>query len=192
MIIAFCAEKRSGKDYFCQDLVEKYGATRLSFSDEVRRLAHKVFPWFPEVIPDEMKDKPFIHPNNPNGLTPRDIWLLVGKVRDVEPDYFINSFARNNLSEIHEGLNVDSKLYIITDLRTPQEWGWLKDNDIPVIKIVRQNRDGLIPDPFEEFVRNFEEYTEKFEHNMDGVRGFEIFFDRFLNKQFTNNAYYSK
>ena len=38
-IVAFCGERKSGKDFFCEHLerVEE-GVQRLSFSDEVRRL----------------------------------------------------------------------------------------------------------------------------------------------------------
>lgn len=177
MIISFMGEYRSGKDYLCDFLVKNYGAHRLSFSDEVRRLAVKIFPWLPFDFDPSVKDLPFDHPQNPNGLTPRDIWLLVGKVRDVTPNYFVDSFVYNQLTRVDE-----NKLNIITDFRTPQEWEFLKKYSIPVIKIQREDRSGIGPNAFEEFVRQFREYDALFINRMDGTESFEKFFKDFLEK----------
>ena len=176
MIIAFMGEYASGKDYLCNHLVENHGAVRLSFSDEVRRLAVQIFPWLPFDFDPAVKDKPYLHPKNPMGLTPRDIWLLVGKVREVTPTYFVDAFYR------HQYYDIDTdKLHIITDFRTADEWDFLQRSGIPVIKIERESREGLIPNAFEEFVRRFKEYDELFVNKMNGTADFDKFFKEFLN-----------
>lgn len=180
MIIAFMGERKSGKDYFCEHLVQNWGATRLSFSDEVRTLSNKAFRWLPTVISAEVKDEPFIHPNNTFNLTPRQIWLLVARVRDVDPNYFVDSFVKNNAEDICEGL-MTPKLYIITDFRTPEEWEFLKRNNIPVVKITRQNRDGIEPDDFEQYVRDFKQHNFEFINLLDGTSRFEYEFKGFIN-----------
>lgn len=173
MIIAFMGELASGKDYFTDHLVKNYGATRLSYSDEVRRLATTIFPWLPFFVPPEIKDIPFNHPSNPNNLTPRQIWLTVGKVRDVDPYYFVEQFVDNHDNEIFEK---DDQLYIITDFRTPQENEFQTKMRIPVIKIERENREGLPHSDFEEYVRQYKDYDALFINKMNGTEEFDEFF----------------
>lgn len=181
MIVAFMGEYKSGKDFFCEHLVKTQGAVRLSFSDEVRRLATQIFPWLPFDITPEQKDVPFDHPSNINNLTPRQIWLTVGKVRDVDPYYFVNKFDENNWEALDQCFHPD-KLYIITDFRTPQEWIFLHQTGIPVIKIELESREGLPPSDFEEYVRNFQDQTATFINRMNGVDEFDAFFKKFKEK----------
>lgn len=179
MIVAFMGEYKSGKDFFCDHLVKTQGAQRLSFSDEVRRLASQIFPWLPMDITPEQKDVPFVHPKNINNLTPRQIWLNVGKVRDVDPYYFVDQFIINNDVVLDQCFHPD-KLFIITDFRTPQENEFLKsDPRFLVLKIERENRNGLPPSDFEEYVRTFQDYHAKFINRMNGIEEFDAFFKSF-------------
>jgi hypothetical protein len=182
MIVAFMGEYKSGKDFFCDHLVATRGAVRLSFSDEVRRLASQIFPWLPMDITPEQKDLPFVHPQNPNNLTPRQIWLTVGKVRDVDPHFFVHKFEDNNWNALDECYNPD-KLFIITDFRTPQEWEFIQDVGIPVLKIERESRDGLPPSDFEQYVREFKDYDQLFINRMNGTAEFDRFFYSFIHQE---------
>jgi len=180
MIVTFMGERKSGKDYFCDFLVREYGATRLSFSDEVRQLAVKIFPWMPFDFDPAVKDLPFVHEKNPNGLTPRQIWVdVVGKVRNVVPNYFVDAFEERNTVPLQQMHRTD-RLYIITDFRTPQENDFLKKHKIPVIKIEREDRTGIAPDAFEEYVRQYTDYNTKFTNRMNGTNEFNLFFRDFL------------
>lgn len=169
-IIALCGERKSGKDFFCEHLerVEE-GVQRLSFSDEVRRLACELHPWLPFYFSPEEKDKPFLHPNNPRRLTPRDIWLNVGKVREVEPDYFVKRFKTEQYEQF------DGKMGIITDFRTPEEYAFLKEAGIPIFKIVRVNREGIEPCLFEAYIRSFDKFDDIFYNHLDGTDAFMQF-----------------
>lgn len=180
MIIAFMAEYATGKDYFCEHLLYTGRAShRLSFSDEVRQLAVTMFPWLPFFVDPKVKDKPFIHPKNPHGLTPRDIWLLAGKVRYVTPSYFVDSFVnRYDLETLHSDIN---RIYIITDFRTPDEWDLLQKYHIPVIKLELEDRGDRPPSAFEDYVRRFKDYDAKFINKLNGTDEFDVFFERFLN-----------
>lgn len=180
MIIAFMAEYATGKDYFCEHLVKNHPkvASRLSFSDEVRELSVKMFPWLPFFIDPKVKDKPFVHPKNPHGLTPRDIWLLVGKVRDVTPSYFVDAFVDHyEIANMHSS----DQIYIITDFRTPDEWDLLQKYNIPVIKLELEDRGYRPPSAFEDYVRRFKDYDAKFINKLNGTDEFDVFFERFLN-----------
>ncbi len=180
MIITFMGERKSGKDYFTEFLVREYGATRLSYSDEVRHLAVKIFPWLPFDFDPAVKDLPFIHPKNPNNLTPRQIWVnVVGKVRDVNPNYFVETFEERNAVPLQQMHRID-RLYVITDFRTPQENTFQKKHKIPVIKIEREDRTGIAPDAFEEYVRQFTDYNAVFKNRMNGTSEFNAFFRDFL------------
>lgn len=178
MIFAFMGEYKSGKDYLCDRLVQTQGAMRLSFSDEVRQLATELFPWLPFHISAEQKDVPYKHEQNPNNLTPRQIWLLCGKVRDVDPHFFVNKFIEHNDVILDRCFRSDN-LFVITDFRTPQEWDFLRASDIPVVKVEREDRTGLIPSDFEEYVRRFTDYTAKFINRMNGTDDFDKFYDYF-------------
>lgn len=181
-------EYKSGKDYFCDHLVKTQGAVRLSFSDEVRHLATQLFPWLPFDISAEQKDVPFKHKQNIHNLTPRQIWLTVGKVRDVDPFYFVDRFIERNDDILDQCFRKDN-LYIITDFRTSNEWLFLLSTRIPVIKIERENRDGLIPSDFEEYVRNFNHYSSRFVNRMNGVEEFDDYFRKLQGYYATNPRY---
>lgn len=187
-MIAFTGERGSGKDYFCELLQRECEVTRLSFSDELRILATKVFPFMELEYPPELKDKPLIHPENPNGLSPRDIWKTLDAVRQVDPAYFVHRFCEGQFHKYVKMVPKDTNLKavhpssfsIITDLRTPAEYAFLKEWDIPIIKIELEDRSGLTPDPFEEFVRQFKDYQARFVHGKQGEAGFLDFWKQFL------------
>lgn len=176
-VIALMGERKSGKDYFCEYIDKHFYGTRLSFSDEVRRLAVEVFPWLPFDVPAETKDEPFPHIYNPNGLSIRDIWKLVGKVREVDSKYFVRKFKANQF--VGKDPQLSTRLHIITDFRTADEWDFIRENKIPVIKIIRENRDGIEPDPFEEYVREFRFYDGLFKNKLNGPQEFHEFFVKF-------------
>jgi hypothetical protein len=173
-VVAFMGERKSGKDYFCEYIDKKFYGTRLSFSDELRRLTVDVFPWLPFDVPAEQKDDPFPHIYNPNNHSMRDIWKILGKVRDVDPKFFVRKFKENQYS--NRDPERSNRLHIITDFRTPDEWDFLQAAKIPVIKIVRENRDGIEPDPFEQYVRDFTEYDGIFINKLDGTSSFHDYF----------------
>lgn len=181
-VFAFAGERKSGKDYLADYLFDEYGVLRLSFSDEVRRISDFAFPWLDSFhVTPEDKDLPLQHPLNTFGLTPRQIWLLVGKLREqVEPGLFVRQFER---FQLEKAIHCPHNLFVITDFRTPQEYDFLKAHNIPVIKIVREDRTGIDPCDFEDYIRNFSDYAALFTNKMDGTAAFHTFFEEFLCQQ---------
>ena len=174
-LIALCGERRRGKDHFAKHLVDTHGGVRLSFSDEVRRLADDIFPWLDSFnIHESEKDSPIDSIFNPNKLTPRDIWKLVGKVRDVHPQFFVKRFLENQYRQVLQNPNT---LFIITDLRTPDEIEYfINVFKVPTIKIISPKADALYEhDTFETFIRDYRTDSE-FVNNMNGVSEFDAFF----------------
>lgn len=152
----FTGRKRSGKDFCLQLLAGALTAekrvARLSFSDELRRVAHFIYPWLPEEIGDTEKDLPFIHPDNPKGLTPRDVWKHLGGddgLRYVQPDLFLSYFIKHQLPQVVANPHIH---YIVTDLRTPQEYEWALSTKCPITRISKADRTGIIEDDIEAFI----------------------------------------
>lgn len=149
-LLCLCGERQRGKDFLTQHLIKTVGAKRLSFSDEVRNLAHTLHPWF-DAFDEYHKDKVYPAPENVLGLTGRDILLSAGRVRDVDPAWFVKRFVASQLPQVIANPN---RLHVITDFRTPDEYsGFLQPNGIPIMKITRDVE--IEPHPFEEWIRNF-------------------------------------
>ncbi len=186
-VIALCGRKRRGKDWYTKWLVENKGAIRLSFSDEVRRLSDQIFPWLKSFdIDDSVKDLPFRHDLNPNNLTPREIWKQVGTVRNVQPDYFVAKFVEN---QHQQALDNPDKLFIITDLRTPDEvQRYVNKYGIPTLKIISPEVDNRLDnDPFEDYIAEVYQPNDVYVNRMIGIDDFEQFFDEFMK---TNGVVY--
>ncbi len=174
-LVCLCGERRTGKDYLTNHLVNKYGAKRMAFGDEVRVLAQQLHPWFNAYMDDDQKDSAYSHPINTNGLTGREIILSVAKVREVDSKYFVRSFIKNQLQS---AIDNPTQLHVITDLRVMKDeyYDFLKPLNIPVIKIERNT--GLPVHPFEVDIRDFRgDYT--FLNYYDGVELFDASFLRF-------------
>lgn len=176
---AFCGKKRSGKDFLLEGLISEMGGERLvrrlSFSDGLRDIAHTIYPWLPARIPDDWKDVPFVHPKNPLNLTPRQIWLHLGNdtgLRYVQPDIFLDIFIRNCIPLVETYPQVD---FVISDVRTPQEYDWIKANQIKLIRISRADRKGIVEDKLEDFIDEMQP-DHDFINNFDGVEPFLNFY----------------
>ncbi|AIX13048.1 hypothetical protein HWB57_gp047 [Erwinia phage vB_EamM-Bue1] len=134
-----------------------------------------IYPWLPARIPDELKDVPFVHPKNPRGLTPREIWIHLGNengLRFVQPDIFLDLFIRNCLREIEENPQC---LYIISDVRTKPEYDWIKANQIKLTRISKANREGIVEDDVEAYVDQME-VDHEFINPFNGKNAFIEFY----------------
>lgn len=155
-IIAFTGRKRSGKDFYCKILTELYGATRMSFSDELKRLARVIYPWIPFSIDDDKKEEKIESEFNIYGFTPREIWLELGGaegLRYIDPSVFVNHFIANQYDTAVEH---PDKLHVITDLRTKQEYDFIKKLGIPIVRITLDPKKRceliLVEDAVEDFI----------------------------------------
>ncbi len=163
-VLVHTGRKGCGKDYLVQKLIEN-GAEhlgfkrviRVSFSDELRELAHELFPWCPLNPSPEEKELVIEHPANALGLSPRGVWKRLAddndpSLRKVDPEILVNRFKKRWDHIFQE--NPDT-LYAITDWRTPQEEAYIIPNGWPRIRII----DGTDKATNDEF----EAHTDKFE-----------------------------
>lgn len=165
MKIAFIGQSGVGKDYIVDILKKEYGYCRISFSDQLKKLAVKIYPWMERDYPAEVKEKPLNITVNGEliTMTPREIWLHLNNLRKVEDGLFVRMLQEElNLMNITD--------IVISDIRTMNEYEWCKKNDFTIVAVTADT--PAHPDnSFDDFVREvikdggFDYY---FENEFDG------------------------
>lgn len=145
MNIALTGKFRAGKDAVAKYLVEKYGYTRFAFGDELKRLAHEIYPW----VPREPK--------------PRKLYQFMNKMREFDRDVWVkhcfNRIERINCSSI-----------VITDVRQQNELDRCRAEGFIIIRVsapdhIRIERARVAGDSFDEATLN-----HKTEHYVDSLQ----------------------
>lgn len=140
-IFAITGHKQVGKDTLIDRLVQEMSfegveVHRLSFSDELRTIAHQVFPWLPLDPSPEVKDSPFNHPKNKGNMSPRDIWKRVADdetgICSIQEDVLVDKFLEN---QILSGQLNQTDIYVIKDVRKQCEYNLVRECNIPIIRI---------------------------------------------------------
>lgn len=165
MKLAFMGQSGVGKDYIVDILVNKYPYTRVSFSDQLKKLTVKIYPWMEQDYSPEEKELPINKEVNGKLITktPREIWLKLNVLRDIEDDIFIRM-----LEEEIQILSNDK--IVISDIRTKRELEWCRQNGFTIIAV--KSIKPVHPDnKFDDFVRDKIEnldYDKVFINNMNG------------------------
>lgn len=165
-LIAFTGRKTVGKDYLAEWLIAEYGAVRVSFSDNLKIIANKVFPWCEVYYPPELKEVPIYHPNNVYGKSPRDIWKHMDSLREIDPSVFVHQTRE----DITENLYTTASAIIVTDIRKQVEFDMVREMGGIIIRITG---DAFIdPDEWEidTFFPNYD-----FHHDKSGTEKFKQF-----------------
>ena len=92
MKIAFMGISGSGKDYLAQHLIDNFNFTRFSFSDQLKKLAHTIYPWLQIDYPPIEKEEALNITVSTGELilsSPREVWLQLNNLRKVENLIFI-------------------------------------------------------------------------------------------------------
>jgi hypothetical protein len=174
-IIVFTGRKFSGKDYLAENTLMKDGYQRISFSDELKHIAHFIYPWLPVDIPSEQKEVPYPAKENINNMTPREIWMSLDKLREVDPKVFIYGVLKK-LTE-HDKI-------IVTDLRKKPEYNMLKlfaeqyECRMVFIRLASQ-MSVLNADHSEDEIDDFE-VDYDFWHTMEGPEDFKEFLKKIV------------
>ncbi|EEJ1386094.1 AAA family ATPase, partial [Salmonella enterica subsp. arizonae] len=96
MKIAFMGVSGSGKDFLANYLISDHGFIRLSFSDQLKKLANYIYPWMKKDYAPEEKMLP-LNVSLPTGElichSPRDIWLSLNSLRGIEEKIFIRMLS---------------------------------------------------------------------------------------------------
>ena len=185
MKLAFMGISGAGKDYYVTHLVKTYSYTRLSFSDQLKRITKNIFPWIEQDYPPELKEKP-LNIETSFGeeitLSPREIWLKMNFLREIEDGIFVRmmkdevinlSRKFNKLIELGEIPDFNPDKIVISDIRTPPEYKMCKENGF---KIIRIDAEKTIHNKhnFDEQIFQFEpDYI--FKNDFDGVEKFDKF-----------------
>lgn len=131
MIIGISGKRGVGKTVAAKYLVKHHGFIRLSFADELRRLARVLLPFTEADFTDiRKKESPFLDYD----WTPREFMIQFGEfMRYYDQDYW----ARSVLDRLDL-----KKDYVIDDLRFPNEYDLLKEKEAVIIRINRFEKDN--------------------------------------------------
>lgn len=193
MKIALMGISGAGKDYFVSHLVKEQNYIRLSFSDQLKKIASQIFDWFEKDYPPELKEKPLnieTELGEKITLSPREIWLKMNFLRDIENDLFVrklleemNSLKRKYEKTIEFGEIPDfnPENIVISDIRTLPEYKMCKERGF---KIIRIDAEKTIHNKhkFDEQIFDFEpDYV--FKNEFDGIEKFDKFIKNILEKE---------
>jgi dephospho-CoA kinase len=157
MKIAVCGGIRSGKDTFAAYFTDRLGFYKFAFADGIHEVINRYFP--------ESYD---------NGK-PREHLQVIGQTfRQFNPDIWVE-FLDNELKDHYSYfLKEEQTGVVITDLRQPNEYKYLRENGFTIVRIVadlhtRVDRAIDQGDLFQE--ANFHHDTETY------FQGFEVDFE---------------
>ncbi|WP_145509127.1 AAA family ATPase [Yersinia alsatica] len=175
MKIAFMGVSGSGKDFLANYLISNHGFIRLSFSDQLKKLANHIYPWMEKDYAPEEKTLPLNITLPTNELichSPREIWLSLDKLRDIEEKIFIRMLSEElNHLETERNKNI-----IITDIRSDEEFTWCKNNQFTIIHIERKNNSYEKYDIDKHVIENKTKSNYQFNNDKNGIDSFKIFF----------------
>ncbi|WP_100774712.1 adenylate kinase [Klebsiella pneumoniae] len=181
MKIAFMGISGSGKDFLANYLISNYEFVRLSFSDQLKKLANHIYPWMEKDYSPEKKTLS-LNIALPTGdfinHSPRDIWLSLDKLREIEEKIFIRMLSEElKVLEENEGTN---KNIIITDIRSNEEFAWCKNNQFTIVHIERENNNYKRYEIDKYVNENKTKSDYHFNNSVNGIDSFKNFFERVL------------
>ncbi|PCE68815.1 adenylate kinase [Salinivibrio sp. YCSC6] len=181
MKIAFMGVSGSGKDFLARYLIDEHDFIRLSFSDQLKELANHIYPWMEKDYFPEEKTLPInitLSTGESIKHTPRDIWLHLNKLREIEDRIFIRMLSEEliNLEERYK----ENQNIIITDIRSNDEFIWCKNNGFIVIYIERSNNNYEKYDIDKYINLNKTKADYQFINNEYGMGDFKTFIEEVL------------
>ena len=179
MKLAFTGKSGSGKDYLATHLIENYNFSRFSFSDQLKKLAHSIYPWLElDYPPIEKEEKLNIRISTGEVIShsPRDIWLKLNDLRKIENLIFIRMLD-DEITQQQKNNNI-----IITDIRSNEEFKWCKENSFKILYIHPSKKiyDEYDIDKHIDKNRDYADFIFKNEFN--GIDDFDIFYNENIKK----------
>lgn len=165
--VAIMGVSGSGKDYVVDVMKNEFDFTRFSFSDQLKRLGSMIYPWLEQDYPADQKEKPLNLTIPETGEvitdTPRQIWLKLNKMREVENELFVRMLAKTIA-----GCNVDN--YVISDVRTQNEYDWCQANGY-IFVMIKAEEPKHPENSFDDWVRDIDDkglYDYEFWNDFSG------------------------
>ncbi|MCL6381559.1 adenylate kinase [Pectobacterium parmentieri] len=181
MKIAFMGISGSGKDFLANYLISNKNFIRLSFSDQLKKLASYIYPWMKEDYKPEEKMLP-LNINLPTGdlisHSPRDIWLSLDKLRVIEEKIFIRMLSEE--LKLLEEDKESNKNIIITDIRSNEELAWCKNNQFTIVHIERKDNNYEKYEIDKYVTENKSKSDYHFDNSTNGIDSFKKFFEKVL------------
>lgn len=182
MKLAFTGIAGCGKDYLVSHLVKQHNYTRVSFSDQLKKLAKLIYPWMKLDYEPFEKEQPLnitLRSGEKIRKTPREIWLHLNKLRDIEDGIFLRM-----LEEQLSLLNVPN--LVISDIRPEIEWDWCKRNGFNTVYI-EPLKEIYKPNDFDKQVLKYKEQADfVFENDFRGISKFKQFISDILKEENEN------
>lgn len=164
MKIALSGIAGSGKDYLANHLVKESSFKRFAFGDELKKLTKMIYPYLQEDYEPFEKETPL---NIDTGFevitkTPREIWLTVNKLREVENLMFIRMTHYNIQDYLnYKKTNNRTPRVIITDVRTLEEFDYCQEQGFDVIHI-EPSKKIYEPNEFDKQILQFKDECHQF------------------------------
>ena len=168
--LAFTGITGAGKDFLVQHLVQNYGFKRYSFSDQLKKLQNMTFPWLELDYQPIIKEQPLNIQLKYEKIesSPRDVWLFMNKLRDIENYIFIRMLEDEINSKNEQNI-------VISDIRPEIEYNWCKENGYKIIFI--EPKEFIYGN--DEFGPEVQKHRENadyiFTNNFNGIDEFDIF-----------------
>ena len=177
MKLAMTGISGSGKDYLVDILVKEYSYTRVSFSDQLKKLAVKIYPWVEEDYPAWDKEEPLnltLSSGEYISKSPREIWLHLNSLREIEDGLFVR-MLEEEVSKIKGNI-------VISDIRTENEWNWVNTNGYMSVYVNPMEK-LYNPNKFDDFSRSLEgKTTFHFDNYFDGKDKFRKLLGEIIEK----------
>lgn len=114
--IALTGKMRTGKDTVAEIIVNNHSSDGAvyAFGDELKQLAHEIFPYVPRVP------------------KPRDLYQFMNVMRNYDEDVWVNHMDRRINSDMRAFL-LDT--IVITDVRQQNEYEWCRKNGFTIVRV---------------------------------------------------------
>ncbi|MEI8704709.1 hypothetical protein [Pseudoalteromonas sp. B62] len=172
--IALMGVSGAGKDFIANHLIKEFDYQRFSFSDQLKRIAAMIYPWLEKDYPPLVKEEPLNITLNSGELitkSPRDIWLHLNALRDIERDIYIRM-----LNEEITNFKDKCKNILISDIRSEDEFKWCSSNGFKIIYIKANKKiykSYTIDSQISEMASKADFI---FENNFNGLDEFDLFY----------------
>jgi dephospho-CoA kinase len=177
--IALTGISGSGKDYVCSILESKYSYVRVSFSDQLKKICKHIFPWMKlDYAPIEKETPLNIQTEFGEYVnkTPRDIWLSLDILRQIDKNVFIRGFIK----EIEQ---LDNNNIVVSDIRTKEEYDLCIKLGFKVV-FIEPTKKIYADNIFDDFSRGLKvKCNHIIKNNFNGVDGIINQIQRVINNE---------
>jgi len=164
-IIGLGCTAQVGKDTAADYLEKKYPGRvkKVAFADKLKRTAMELFGLTWEQCYGDQKTKETVDPRY--GLTPREILQGIGeKLREICPSIWVDTVFNTTIPELEkEGFDI----FVISDVRYPNEGDKIHEHDGVVVKIIRDKGGVTVGQEHssETSMQNYEDFDFVIENN---------------------------